>query len=260
MEELSAQTARNISSVTVDWPPNNHVNTGRLAELADTLENLDDDPSCRVVVLRSNGRVFCAGADPREMRLPFDEATTEREVPTVSPFYAEAVRLYATRKPIVVAVQGAAVGAGLGLALVGDFRVASCDAWFSANFVSLGFHPGFGLTHTLPRLIGGQRAAEMFLTGKRVSAHEALEIGLVDRVVPAEVLQDAASTIAEDIAANGPLAVQATRATLRADLAGAVRRRTELEWSEQRRLIPTADFAEGITAKIERRKPVFTGR
>src|SRR5690606_4453570 len=123
-------------------------------------------------------------------------------------------------KPIVVAVQGAAVGAGLGLALVGDFRVAAPEARFTANFVKLGFHPGFGLTHTLPLLIGQQRANLMFLTGRRIKPDEALAWGLVDQVCEAPVLLPTAQALAREIAENAPLAVVATKKTLRGDLAG----------------------------------------
>ena len=132
----------------------------------------------------------------------------------INPLYVEAVRLFSAKKPIVAAVQGAAVGAGLGLALVADFRVAAPEARFTANFVKLGFHPGFGITHTLPRLIGEQRAALMCLTGRRIKASEALAWGLVDELAPLDELRAAALRLAREIAENAPLAVQSTRATL----------------------------------------------
>jgi enoyl-CoA hydratase/carnithine racemase len=257
--ELSVEPAGYVSSVTFDWPPNNYVNPERLSELADALEKLDDDPACRVIILQSSGRVFCAGADLGDLRPDRAGASADWDLPTTNPLYVQAVRLHATKKPIVVAVHGAAVGAGLGLALIGDFRVASAEAWFSANFVKLGFHPGFGLTHTLPRLIGRQRAAGMLLTGARVDAGKALEYGLVDKLATAESLRREASAIASEVAGNAPLAVQATRATLRGDLASAIRRQTGLEWDEQSRLMRTADFAQGVRAKVERRSPTFNG-
>jgi enoyl-CoA hydratase/carnithine racemase len=254
---LLVQSAGYVSIVTFDWPPNNHVSPGRLSNLADTLEKLDTDPDCRTVVLQSNGKAFCAGADLKEGEASQTTSTTEPDPPEINPLYVQAIRLHATRKPIVVALQGAAVGSGFGLALIGDFRVASAEARFWANFVKLGFHPGFGLTRTLPRLIGRQRAADLFLTGRRVAASEALEVGLIDKLTSAETLRDEALAFATEIANNAPLAVQATRATLRGDLANLIRIQTDHEWIEQKKLRTTADFAEGVRAMIERRPPIF---
>jgi hypothetical protein len=114
------------------------------------------------------------------------------DVSQINPLYVQAVRLYSNKKPIVAAVQGAAVGAGLGLALVADLRVAAPKARFTANFVKLGFHPGFSIAHALPRLIGEQQAALMCLIGRRIKAEEALAWGLVDQVEPLEGLRAAA--------------------------------------------------------------------
>jgi enoyl-CoA hydratase/carnithine racemase len=160
----------------------------------------------------------------------------------------------------VAAVQGAAVGAGLGLALIADFRVAAPEARFAANFTKLGFHPGFGLTHTLPRLIGQQAAAHMFLTGGRYDASEALRMGLVDEITDQENLLPTALKLAAEIAENAPLAVRSTRKTLRADLAAAVRKATDNEFAEQQWLMKTDDFKEGVKSVTERRPGDFKGR
>ena len=142
----------------------------------------------------------------------------------------------------------------------GDFRIAGPDARFSANFVKLGFHPGFGLTYTLPRVIGSQRAALMFLTGRRIKPDEVLAYGLIEKIVPTEQLLDAAVKFANELAENAPLAVQATRATLRAELVEKVKAHTAKELIEQTALKKTEDFAEGIRAVGERRPGRFTGR
>src|SRR6185436_1909247 len=149
-----------------------------------------------------------------------------------NPLYSEAVRLFRCKKPVVAAIQGAAIGGGFGLALVADFRVASPDARFGANFVKLGIHPGFGLTHTLPRVIGQQKAALMFLTGRRLTGEEALAWGLVDKLVAPESLRAEAMGLAQEIAENAPLAVQSTRATLRGDLGDKVQAQTDHEFVE----------------------------
>jgi enoyl-CoA hydratase/carnithine racemase len=253
--EITVTTSGHVATVILDRPPNNHVSVDLMADLADALEAIDKDPDIRAVVLGSAGKAFCAGAD-----LVAPDGIAGRGMGGINALYDQAVRLFSVETPIVVAVQGAAVGAGLGLALVGDFRVAAPEARFTANFVKLGFHPGFGLTHTLPRLIGEQRAALMFLTGRRVKAEEGLAWGLVDEVVPLADLIPAAQRLAAEIAENAPLAVVATRKTIRGKLAAAVRSQTDHEHAQQTILRATDDFAEGVRSVQERRPGNFKGR
>jgi enoyl-CoA hydratase/carnithine racemase len=246
-----------VATVTIDKPPINAVSVDLMRDLADVLEGLDRDGVTRVVVLATAGKVFCSGADLTQRA---DEiGITAKEEAAGNPLYDQAVRLFSTELPIVVAVQGAAIGAGLGLALVGDFRVAAPEARFAANFVKLGFHPGFGLTYTLPRLIGRQNAARMFLTGERFDAEAALRMGLVDEVTPLDQLMARAQALAASIAENAPLAVRSTRKTLRSDLAAAVRAQTDHEFFEQQWLMKTDDFREGVKAVGERRPGNFKG-
>jgi len=160
----------------------------------------------------------------------------------------------------VGAIHGPAVGGGLGLALVPDFRVACPEARFCANFTRLGFHPGFGLSVTLPELVGRREAALMFYTSRRVKGEEALRIGLADVLVPLDEVRSAALALAREIAECSPLGVAATRATMRRGLAERVREATEHELAEQTRLRRTEDFREGVKAMAERRTPRFTGR
>ncbi|VXD04197.1 enoyl-CoA hydratase/isomerase family protein [Sphingomonas sp. 8AM] len=240
-----------VATVVIDRAPHNHVNAALIHALADVLDELDTDAEVRAVVLATEGRVFCGGADLTGDK-PLVDEQGESETPAL---YRGAVRLFSAKKPIVAAIQGAAVGAGLGLALVADFRVAAPEAKFSANFVTLGFHAGFGISLTLPRVIGGQHASLMLLTGRRVKADEALRYGLVDQIAPDALV--AAQALAVEIAANAPLAVEATRATLRAGLAEAVRERTEHERAEQDRLMQTDDFREGLKSVAERRPGRF---
>ena len=254
-DHLKVTLEGHVATVTIDRPPNNHVSVELMSDLADALENLDNSNNCRAVVLASAGKAFCAGAD-----LVAPDGIAGKGMGGINALYDQAVRLFSVETPIIAAVQGAAVGAGLGLALVADFRVAAPEARFAANFVKLGFHPGFGLTHTLPRLIGQQRANLMFLTGRRVKADEALAWGLVDEVVPLTDLLASAQALAAEIAENAPLAVLATRKTLRQGLAEAVRAQTHHEHAQQTILRATEDFAEGVRAVQERRAGHFTGR
>ncbi len=224
--------------------------------MADAFDAVDADPAIRAVLLRSEGRVFCAGADlvhANPVAAPLPPGTR-------SPFYMAAARLFGVATPVVAAVQGAAVGAGLGLALVADFRIATPEARFVANFVQLGLHPGFGISAVLERVIGRQRAAMMLLTGRRIRGDEAERWGLVDQLVPAEALEATALALAHAIAAGAPLAVAATRQTLRGDLRALVEAATDHELAEQAKLMRTEDFAEGVRAVTERRPGRFVGR
>ncbi len=167
------------------------------------------------------------------------------------------MRLFRTRKPVVAAVQGAAIGGGLGLALVADFRVICESTRFSANFVKLGVHAGFGISHVLPRIVGRQRASLMLYTGRRVGAAEAMAMGLGDLLATPDDIREQAIALAAEIAQAAPLAVESTRMTLRAGLAEAVERQVQHEFAEQSRLARTQDHVEGVRAVTERRAGRF---
>ncbi|MBV9905606.1 MAG: enoyl-CoA hydratase/isomerase family protein [Alphaproteobacteria bacterium] len=255
--EVAVAREGHVAVLEISRPPNNHVSVGLMRELANALDDIDAERELRATVLTTAGKVFCAGAD---LNAPGDSNIVSPGAgPGINALYVEAVRLFSAKKPIVAAVQGAAVGAGLGLALVADFRVAAPEARFTANFTKLGFHPGFGITHTLPFVIGQQRASLMCLTGRRIKAEEALTWGLVDEIAPFEQLRGAALKLAQEIAEAAPLAVQSTRATLRAGLAEAVKKQTDHEFVEQTWLRKTKDFAEGVRSVAERRPGNFTG-
>jgi len=208
--------------------------------------------------LGAQGKAFCAGADLANR--PQTGTTTESNNATVKHLYKEATRLFRNKKPVVAAVHGAAVGGGLGLAVVADFRVTCAEAPFSVNFNRLGFHPGFGLTTTLSRLVGAQQAALLFYTGRRISGEEAVRIGLADVLVPQAQVRSAAIALATEIAQSAPLAVLSTRETVRRGLADAIEAATERELVEQDWLRRTADFKEGVKAMSDRRLPNFEGR
>ncbi|MGA7772073.1 MAG: enoyl-CoA hydratase/isomerase family protein, partial [Pseudolabrys sp.] len=176
------------------------------------------------------------------------------------PLYIEGTRLFRTKKPIIAAVHGAAVGGGLGLAMVADFRVTCPEARFCANFTRLGFHPGFGLTVTLPAVIGETKAALMFYTSRRVPGDEAYAMGLADVLVRQDQVRDAAIKLAAEIGENSPLGLIATRLTMRGGIADRVREATDHELEEQTRLRKTDDFNEGVKSVAERRVPNFKGR
>jgi 2-(1,2-epoxy-1,2-dihydrophenyl)acetyl-CoA isomerase len=252
--DLSVTVAEGVALLEMRRPPANHIDEGLLRRIVETASTLDDDPACRVIVLASEGKHFCAGAD-----LGHADFVRDR-VAAAQALYAYAGKLFDTRTPIVAAVQGSAVGGGLGLACAADFRVAEASTRFVANFARLGFHPGFGLSVTLPALVGGQFAADMLLTARRVGGEEAVRVGLADRLADPGRLRATAHDLALQIAASAPLAVRSIRATLRAGLADRVRQALDHELAEQRVLWATADSAEGIEATRQRRAPVFRGK
>jgi 2-(1,2-epoxy-1,2-dihydrophenyl)acetyl-CoA isomerase len=245
-----------VATVEIHRPPNNHFDLDLIRAIADALESLDEDPACRAVVLCSEGKHFCAGADFGGRRTIADNTGGGG---TAGHIYEEAIRIFSIKNPIVAAVQGGAIGGGLGLAMAADFRVASPEARFVANFAKLGFHHGFGLTITLPAVVGQQRALDMLYTARRVTGDEAQRIGLCDRLVPSDSLRPAAHTLAAEIAASAPLAVRSIRQTMRGNLAERVRAATSHERAEQERLSKTADFTEGVQATAEKRNPRFRG-
>ena len=252
-----------VAIVEIRRPPNNFFDISLINQIADAFDALDNDPTCRAIVLAAQGKAFCAGAnfgDGQQLTKDGLRPGEKDTIATAGHLYIQAIRLFESKTPIIGAIHGAAVGGGLGLALVPDFRVTCPEARFSANFTRLGFHPGFGLTTTLPELIGKNNAALMFLTSRRVSGDDAFEMGLADVLVPHDEVRAAAIKLAAEIAENSPLGVVATRATLRKGLADRVRKATEHELVEQTRLRVTEDFKEGVKAISERRVPNFTGR
>jgi enoyl-CoA hydratase/carnithine racemase len=246
-EDVGVEIVGQVAVVEMRRPPYNFFDLPLMNTLGQVFEDLDQDASVRAIVLGANGSAFCAGADFNTPGGP------SREV------YPAAARLFATRKPVVAAIQGPAIGGGLGLALVADFRVAAPEARFAANFVKLGIHPGFGLTHTLPRVMGVQRAALLMYTGRRLNGEQALEWGLVDELVELSGLRAGALKLAAEIAEAAPLAVVSTRATLRHGLYDAYCDQVRHEGDEQTKLLATADAREGILAVAERRPGRFIG-
>jgi 2-(1,2-epoxy-1,2-dihydrophenyl)acetyl-CoA isomerase len=237
-----------VSLVEFRRPPHNYFDATLIEAIADAYEQLDRSGSCRAIVLCSEGKNFCAGAN-------FGGPN-----PAEGDLYEHAVRLFAAGLPVVAAVQGAAVGGGLGVALSADFRVASPDSRFSANFARLGIHHGFGVTVTLPLVVGHQRALELLYTGVRLRGEDAHAIGLSDRLVASDRIRDEAVALAEEISISSPLAVKAIRQTMRGDLPERIRAATAREDAEQAKLFPTEDFREGVAAAAERRPPRFGGR
>jgi 2-(1,2-epoxy-1,2-dihydrophenyl)acetyl-CoA isomerase len=241
-----------VATVELHRPPHNYFDQTLIRSLADVYQSLDADPRCRAIVLCAEGKHFCAGAN-----LGGDGDGLGGGPASL---YREAIRLFEASKPVVAAVQGAAIGGGLGLACSADFRVACPEARFAANFARLGFHHGFGLTVTLPAVVGQQQSMVLLYTGRRIGGEQAASIGLCDLLAPADRVRAEAHALAAEIAVSAPLAVRSIRATMRGDLAARIRAATDREAAEQDRLRGTADFGEGVRAMAERRPPRFEER
>ena len=267
--DVTVELDNYIALVEFHRPPHNFFDVSLLKGIADAFHALDKESDCRVIVLASEGKSFCAGAQlgNYQKQDPSDQASGEKIEDNKAKktiigrdhVYEQGVRMMECGLPVVAAVQGAAIGGGLGVALSTDFRVAAPEARFSANFSRLGFHHGFGLTVTLPALVGSQMAANLLYTGRRVGGEEALQLGLCDDLVPIEDLRSRAFEMAKEIAISATLSVKAIRRTMRQGLVDRFRMATDHEQVEQDWLRQTNDFSEGVRAMSERRTPDFKG-
>ena len=262
-EDIEVTQEGYVSTVEIQRPPHNFFDHSLIGQIADALTVADNNPDCRAIVLAAQGKSFCAGANfgtGNDDNPGSQDFTEEGFRNTTGILYREAARLFGSTKPIIGAIQGAAIGGGLGLSLVPDFRVVCPEARFGANFVKLGIHQGFGISVVLPRLVGQQTANLMLLTGRRISGQQAIDLGLADIITDKDNLRAEAHKLAQEIAENAPLALLSVRATMRDGLAEAVAEATEHELAEQQRLRATEDSLEGIRAVSERRPGNFVGR
>ncbi len=247
-----------LALITINRPKAlNALNSKVLKALSETLDRVNDDEEIRVVVITGAGeKAFVAGADIAEMSemTPLEGANFSRLGQLVFKKVEE------LKKPVIAAVNGFALGGGSELALACDFIYASENAKFGLPEVTLGIMPGFGGTQRLPRLIGKGRAKELIFTGKMISAKEALEMGMVNRVVPQEQLMDAVKEVASGIAKNGPIAVSIAKGLVDVGYDLPLDDGCLMESKSFGVCASTEDKREGMKAFLEKRKPVFKGR
>ena len=252
-KDIGVSSEGHVGIVEIQRPPHNFFDNALINHIADAFEAFDKDNNIRAYVLCAQGKSFCAGAD-------FANRPQTGAAESGKHLYKEATRLFRAKKPSIAAVQGAAIGGGLGLAVMTDFRVTCSEGRFAANFTRLGFHPGFSLTYTLPHLVGQQKANLMFYTGRRVGGEEAVAMGLADMLVPLADVRKAAIGLAADIAQSAPLALLSTRETMRRGFADGAEAATEREPTEQDWTRKTEDFKEGIKSYAEKRPGNWKGR
>ncbi len=185
--DIGVEKHGHVGLIEIRKPPLNFFDVSLINQIADALEEFDKDIEIRASVLAAQGKAFCAGADFSDPKRQEQEASAQKDPAANLPInhlYVQAVRIFRNKKPVVAAIHGAAIGGGLGLAVSADFRVTCPEARFAANFTKLGFHPGFGLTATLPELVGKNNAELIFYTSRRVTGEEATRMGLANLCVP----------------------------------------------------------------------------
>jgi enoyl-CoA hydratase/carnithine racemase len=247
-----------IGVLTLNRPDRNAMTPELLDAFARTSAAARADAEIRALVVTGTGKSFSAGADLKVgLQRGGDElAPAERSYAMYEPFLS----LLDVEVPIVGALNGHAIGGGFGLALVCDLRIAALEGKYGANFVALGLAPGMAITQLLPRLVGVARASELLFTGRLVDGAEAERLGIVNRAVPAAQVLAESLTLARAIAANAPFAVRATKAALRRSVTLDARAAARAEAVDQAASLAMQDAREGMSALLEKRKPVFTGR
>ena len=237
----------------------NALDTKLVTTLNDALGRLAKDGSVRVVVLTGAGRAFCAGGDLALIgQVRTIGATRDLELLLASGTQA-VLTMRSMPQPVIAAVNGAAAGAGMNLALAADIRIAAEEAMFGQNFAKVGLFPDFGGTYFLPQLVGPAKSAELFYAGEMIDAKTALQLGIVNRVVPATGLEAEVNSLARKIAEGPALPIRAVKKTLFASESEKLALALRQEVEEQIRCYLSQDCSEGISAFFEKRPPQFRG-
>lgn len=251
---FSIESKDQVITVTLNHPPANILSTEVLTQFEDILNQIEADPSHKVVILTSTGRFFCVGADIREIQ-QLQTAQQGKD------FSVKGQRLFNRIEnldiPVIAAIQGACLGGGLELAMACHIRLAAHEASFGLPEVSLGLIPGFGGTQRLPRIIGASKATELIVTGRTLSAEEALAMGLVSEVHPASALMPRVHVLAKAMSEKGGLAIRAAVRTIRSSRMGSWKPDFLGEAALFGELCETSDGKEGLQAFLEKRSPRF---
>jgi enoyl-CoA hydratase len=258
LKNVIIEKENNIAVISINRPQAlNALNYDTLADLKAAVKEVGDDKEVGAVIITGSGeKAFVAGADIKEMK-------------DMTPLEARKFMLFGQsvfndlanlHKPTIAAVNGFALGGGCELALACDMIMSSNKAKFGLPEVTLGIHPGFGGTQRLPRLIGAARAKELIFTGGMIGAEEAMQIGLVNKVVPPEQLMEEARGLAQKILKNGPIAIRLAKSAINAGLEAPLDKGLAYEAETQGLAFSTEDKVEGLEAFLEKRKPNFKGK
>ena len=261
-DELLAERDGHVLVLTMNRPHRlNAISRPMLQELVDQLNAANRDPEVRCIILTGAGRGFCSGLDLVDRSAALNDESSERPPPQLFDTRGTPPStLFHMDKPVIAAVNGAAAGYGMDLALLCDIRIAGESAKFAPVMVKRNVLPESGGNWLLPRLVGWGKAAEIFFLGRNLDARQCLEYGLVNRIVPDAELMTETMAWAQEIAANAPMAVQATKRMMRQGLDEGFDTTVDHVYGHLGRLFAADDFREGIASFIERRNPEFKGR
>src|SRR6185295_16516277 len=229
-------------------------------DLAEALEEAGSDPDVRVIVLTGAGRAFCAGGDVNFMAELVERNDSEEFARLLGAARRVILAIRQMTKPVIASINGPASGAGFNLALACDLRIASSDATFSQSFVKIGFHPDWGGTYFLPRMVSSNLACEMFFLGDSISADDAFRLGLLNRVVPPDQLEAETRKLAERLREGATVSIAAAKHAVYAAEHDTLERMLQYEVEAQILCFESEDGREGVRAFLEKRPPTFTGR
>jgi 2-(1,2-epoxy-1,2-dihydrophenyl)acetyl-CoA isomerase len=250
-----------VAFLVMNRPDKLNALNGELATaLNQAFERIGKNDAVRVVVLAGAGRAFCAGGDLAVIGKGREARDVKQLEPILRAGMGAMLRMRMIPQPVIAAVNGAAAGAGMNVALAADIRIAAEEAVFGQNFAKVGLFPDYGGTHFLPQLVGPSKAAELFYTGDMIDAQTAFRLGLVNRVVPGAQLEAEVKKFAAQLAAGPPIAMRAVKQTLFGNEKDALSKAMEAEIQYQMRCFASEDSLEGIHAFFEKRAPKFQGR
>jgi len=258
---LETRDDSGIATLVMNRPDRlNALNSELAASLSEAFGRIAKDESVRVVVITGAGRAFCAGGDLAFLRQEHESGNVKQLELLLRSGVQIVLTMRTMPQPVIAAVKGAAAGGGMNLALAADIRVAADDARFGQSFAKVGLFPDFGGTFSLTEVVGPSKAAELFYTGDLIDAREALQLGIVNRVVPAGQLEAEAKALALKIAQSPPIAVKAVKRTVFGKERHALEQALENEVQQQIKCFSSEDCGEGLRAFFEKRPPKFQGR
>ena len=260
-EILTIAIKQRVALLTLNRPEKlNALNNELLAAILAALDDIELDPSVHAVVVTGAGRAFSAGADIAAFQRHVRAGPAEAVVHFMRPGHKMTRRVESFGKPVIAAVNGLAFGGGCEFVEAAHLALAADTALFSKAEINIGIIPTFGGTQRLPRNVGRKAATELILTGRKFDAHEAARLGLINRVVPAADLLDAALALAAQLAAKPPLTLAAALSAIHRGMDASIDDGLAIEEAAFARIVPTHDAREGVAAFLEKRQPSYQGR